>query len=580
MKRKSGIAALSVATAAALLATGCGEAKKIEKFFNEGEYDEAVELFENGNISDAEREKIAKNLRERLDNVIKEFGAGEISYKSARKTVSAIIEMDITSISDEAVEALSKVDELNASKEAFKTAKEYDKNDKYADAYVYYKKVIKEDGNYEEASTRISKMIELLYSNTKVEVDKYIANGSYAKAVLFCESQAKAVPEGKLEKLFEDTRAAYLEDVNKRAAEFLSKEDYDNAMSCYYEIDYLGFWSDDQRTVIDEKKAEIKEAKDYAKYANYRDQYIEKAEGFLAEENFYNAYYYLNLAKNYNEEFASKDEVYLAAEKKADDAYEAVVKGQLQPYLDAKSYLGATEVLTKAFETREVPALKTLYDDIQKSSPVYLGSLSDINIKSYASKGNIKNDPYESPLGNVYPSSSSCFELKASAGDNWSSGTSGSITFNLNGEYKTVRGVLDILGANVTAPGEAEGDPDQVASLSTATGGEEPAAPSAETGSGSGEDAGDPGTEPTGEPAQNIEWAETTDKEGYTSDESGAFYVYGEDGETVLFAKKMNGATIASTVEVDVTGLSSITVQYTSEAGDSSALLFDWVLEK
>ncbi|MBO7401644.1 MAG: hypothetical protein J6U10_01485 [Lachnospiraceae bacterium] len=115
MKRKSGIAALSVATAAALLATGCGEAKKIEKFFNEGEYDEAVELFENGNISDAEREKIAKNLRERLDNVIKEFGAGEISYKSARKTVSAIIEMDITSISDEAVEALSKVDELNAS---------------------------------------------------------------------------------------------------------------------------------------------------------------------------------------------------------------------------------------------------------------------------------------------------------------------------------------------------------------------------------------------------------------------------------------------------------------------------------
>ncbi len=573
MKKKSGIAALSVATAATLLFTGCGEAKKIEKLFNDGDFDEAVELFENGNISEAEREKITKNLRERMEKVIKDFAAGEISYKSARKTVSAIIEMDITTISDDAVNALSKVDELNESKEAFKTAKDYDKNDKYADAYAYYKKVIKEDGNYEEAKTRISKMVELLYSNAKVETDKYIENGSYAKAVMYCETLSKSVPEDKIVKLFEDTRAAYLEEVNKKAADFMAKEDYDNAMSCYYEVDYLNFWTEDQKTVIEEKKTEIKNAKEYARYANYRDQYIARAEEYLASENYSNAYYYLGMAKSFNEEFANNDEVYLAAEKKLDDAYSNVVNGQLQPYLDAKSYMGALEVLDKAFETREVPALKEKYEEIEKLCPIYLGSLSDINIKSYASQGNIKNDPYESPLGNKYPSSSSCFELKASAGDSWSGSTSGSVTFTLNGEYKKLRGVLDILNADVTAPGDNTGDPDQVASLSVAAGGEDTLASSADNTSDSGEGTDQP-TEP------DIPWAETKDQEGYTSDESGVFYVYGDDEETVIFAKKMNGATIASTAEIDVTGLNTVTVKYSSESGDSSALLVDWVLEK
>ncbi len=589
MKKSTSIAVLS-ATAASLLFTGCGEAKKIEKFLDDGEYKSAVEFYENATLNDKESEKIAANLRARMEKVLKDFAAGDANYKTAKNTVSAVIEMDIDSLSDEAVEALSKIDELNKSKENFKAAVQAEKDSDDLKAYSLYSKVIKDDGNYEQAAAKAGELLRKLLADYGKKADEYIAAGSYQSAMNQCRQLVEAAKTKETEDFYNDTKKKISTKIFKEIDELVEKHEYYSAKSAVGNALWLDFWTEDELNALTKKSAEITEAEQFYTYTQARDKYFGYAEEYVEKRDFKQAYYYVDLLSDTYGEFTEKDEDFGKLVAGIDEKLEKTVEDLIEPYMTAESYFGALEILEEAESVHELDSTKSKIESIKKISPIYLGSLEGIDISSSANRVDYTSEPYESPLGNRYLPSGASFELEGSSGSGYSSGTTGSIKFMLNGEYKRLTGVLDTLNADVTGPGEGDtqahnDDGGYVASLSVGTGGEDDSDTTthADNGEGQGEDAGSGATtggsgESTEEP--DAHEAESVDKEGYTSSEYGVFYVYGETTDDILYSKKLNGATLVSTVDIDVTGLDSITVAFKCESGTMSAFLYDWVLEK
>ncbi len=146
----------------------------------QGEYEYAIEIY---NKLDETNNTLIEGLKKRIDTVYNDYRSGSKEYAMAIQELDTISKMNVASVSSKLSEVKNKIEQLNTSNTAFETAKTFEKNQDYANAIVWYKKVVEEDSNYETAKSNMNTAMQKYRSSTLDEAKNYADSQNYESAV-------------------------------------------------------------------------------------------------------------------------------------------------------------------------------------------------------------------------------------------------------------------------------------------------------------------------------------------------------------------------------------------------------------
>lgn len=124
----------------------------------QGNYEEALHIYESSISGNFEEREKAKNDSEKLvDVTMNKFKLGEISYEKAKSILETIEKTDM--ISSKIEENLELLNKINNSRIAYSKALEYLKEEDYYHAILSFNDVVEEDSNYEQAKLQSENII-------------------------------------------------------------------------------------------------------------------------------------------------------------------------------------------------------------------------------------------------------------------------------------------------------------------------------------------------------------------------------------------------------------------------------------
>ncbi len=153
---------------------------KVLSALNSGDLDAALEHYDEvEEISD----ELEKGLKDRLNKVYSDFLADKIKYEEAKDEIAAIKKMNIRALSSAIKETGKKVDKLNDSRAAFKTAEAFMDESNYEKAITNFKDVIEDDPNYKKAKEKLSECIDKYREQVLTNAASYAGTGDYTTAI-------------------------------------------------------------------------------------------------------------------------------------------------------------------------------------------------------------------------------------------------------------------------------------------------------------------------------------------------------------------------------------------------------------
>ncbi|WP_456276507.1 DUF5780 domain-containing protein [Bacillus sp. AK128] len=157
-------------------------------------YSDAIEIYDQKIKGNNEKEnQIKPILKDEIFNIKKLFIDEDIDFRNAKERIEKIktfglIPQDVKTI-------ITEIESLNNSRISYKKAVEFEKGKNYIDSIKEYKKVIREDEDYELAQKQIEKIVE----NYKVDVLKQAQDSAnsqdYDKSVSLLKEASSIVPD-------------------------------------------------------------------------------------------------------------------------------------------------------------------------------------------------------------------------------------------------------------------------------------------------------------------------------------------------------------------------------------------------
>lgn len=526
MKNKiKGYAVLTTAALASLVLTGCNEAKKIDKLLADGDCSEALDFYEEKTLSDKEEEKLSGKLKERLEETLKNYAAGEVKYKTAQKLVETIVKMDLDAISDETADAVARLATINASKNAFDSAEASAEQGNKLSAYKLYSQVISEDCNYEKAQSEMVKIKQEYVEELSKKADEYIANGGYSNAIYLIKDafDESGIPE--LQPELTRVLNAYKQHVFEQADTFMAAEDFYNARNAVNHVINYDYWTEADKTDFQAKLDAVDEAEEICKFNQAKENYKKYINSYFENKNYESAYQLIDeLQKNYPERYEADEEFKLYVQGLDDTFYTYIVELAAK-YREQSLYAGLKEIYAEAKAVRPMESFDKYFENLLSACPVYLTEAEFVEYSNVTELA-VDKDIVKGSDETEYLPCKSRFVMNAAAADSWTSEKVASVTYDLKGEYTSLKGVAGTVDATL----ENTADP--------------------ETG------------------------AETV-----TSEEAGKLEFFGND-DTLLLSVDINGTDSAKEISLDVTGVQKLTIKFTVTNGDMGVLMREFVLGK
>lgn len=194
------------------------------------DYNRAVSIY-NGDY-DGDDKTIKKALEDRIETIRQNFKNGKMEYSVALDELGTICTMNVSGIYDKASEAIGYVNKLNESKKAYNSAKElYAKKD-YYEALKKYKKVIKEDNNYEDAQKKLNECVSEYRKAVLKDASDLAESGSYKDAINKLNQALDTLPDdSEIEPRMDEYKKSYIDSVISAADEQAAAGNYNDAIS-------------------------------------------------------------------------------------------------------------------------------------------------------------------------------------------------------------------------------------------------------------------------------------------------------------------------------------------------------------
>lgn len=526
MKNKiKGYAVLTTAALASLLLTGCNEAKKIDKYLADGDFTEALDFYDGKHLSAKEEGLLKEKLLKRLSDTLDAYAKGEVKYKTAQKLVDTILKMDIDAISDESAAAVTSLATLYTSKTSFAEAKEkYESGAKLA-AYKLYAQVIEADCDYETARSKMSAIENEYVADLSSQAEELVKSGNYLSACklirdAFDESGMKSLEE-ELTKVLDLSR----QNVFDKADRFIENNDFYNATNAVNHVLNYECWRQDDIDAFTKKLTSITEAETAYRYKEAKANIIVNIDYYRTNKDYKNAYAVLNEFVSTFNTISDSDAEFQTYVKGLDDEYYAFVKETADKYKAEGLNAGLEELRDSMLSGSVTGRFESEFSDVIKEREPFLTSCKIVDQKN-VNILTVDKDPVILSDETMALPCKSRFLMQASAEDSWSSAETATITFMLKKDYTTLEGSVDTTDAAIVKTTDAE-----------------------------------------------------TGEEVVSSDETGKLEFFGDDG-SLLLSVDLNGADKDKKIAVDITGVESLTIQFSVSSGAMGAFLKEFVLTK
>lgn len=167
-------------------------------------YDKSIKKNESLN------DKTIEELKTQINAVTDDFESGKLSYDEAKQQLSNIKELGIAPTEVES--AVSKIEELEASYNAFTEAGKSEEEKDYKNALIQYGSVIKRDKNYNKAQEKIESIREVVRSDAKGKADALLEENKYAEGFQAIDSAMEILgSDDELEQMRKDNEDKYVE---------------------------------------------------------------------------------------------------------------------------------------------------------------------------------------------------------------------------------------------------------------------------------------------------------------------------------------------------------------------------------
>lgn len=157
-------------------------------------YSEANDLYDEKIKGNADKEKLVNTFLTDEVSVIKEsFINSQIDFGEAKERLDIIKNTGL--VQQEVKITITEIEKINNSRVSYKKGVEFEKAENYTDSIKEFKKVIKEDKNYDLAQKQIRKITD----SYKVDVLKHsedsVNSGDYVKAVSLLKEASSIIPD-------------------------------------------------------------------------------------------------------------------------------------------------------------------------------------------------------------------------------------------------------------------------------------------------------------------------------------------------------------------------------------------------
>ncbi len=240
-KSKKGIVVISIILVLLIMAGAlwaifyASAAAKIGRQLRDGNYDAAYTLFSE-NYDKEGSALLNSRLSERLDALYSQYKNGEKEYTEVKSELNIIEKMNVTELKSKVSKTSKMLDSLKLSMTAFQKAEDYYSRNNFELSITEYKKVIKEDPNFEIAKNKKQQAENNFKNNVISKADEFASKSDYVSAIKTLEDALKVLKNdsiltSRLEKYQESFSSMNDESIIKSAENLASKKDYAAAIS-------------------------------------------------------------------------------------------------------------------------------------------------------------------------------------------------------------------------------------------------------------------------------------------------------------------------------------------------------------
>lgn len=214
---------------------------KYIRLIQEGRTEEAQSLY-NEKIAgnDQQLETAYQKVSENIKKIKRDFADGSITYEDAKAELSEYSSFYKAEVNN----AISDLDRLKKSKNAFQQAEKNYQNEEYEKAYKLYQDVKDDDVNYSSAQERLKECYGLITEQAFKIADDYSNQKKYGMAISQLENKKEIMNSTDATKATEkikEYKELYLNEKQERINEFIKEEDYKNAYSTIKQMEQDGF---------------------------------------------------------------------------------------------------------------------------------------------------------------------------------------------------------------------------------------------------------------------------------------------------------------------------------------------------
>ena len=205
---------------------GCETKSNIKKEIDNGNYDKAVEDFNQS--EDNDQETIDRFVDE-MNQIYEEYNNGEIEYDDAKAKLKSLSQVNNTYIRETYTRVRGNIETLNDSKTSFMAAEEAYQQKEYEQAMKDYKAVISDDVNYSAAQVKIESIKGELVKAALKDAKEMADKDDYEGAIKELKQINKTAEDETVQKTLEEYNEAYVKEVVEQEEKLIEEKKLDEA---------------------------------------------------------------------------------------------------------------------------------------------------------------------------------------------------------------------------------------------------------------------------------------------------------------------------------------------------------------
>ena len=457
MKKHNKAIAIFAASAVSVTLAGCSsQVDKIDKYFDETKYDEALMLYKEArNISSEQVTVLTERMRENLTEVINNYASGSAEYDNTLKAINTISSFQLKDLDFDIISAKSQLQSLNASKESYMIGLDKLSKSLFLDAIICFSQVINDDCNFDDAQAKITLATQSYIESILEQSENLIKERNYDTACNLITDTLNTVDQySTFTSEQKDSIQDTLDNIVFDYVRFLAdKNDYENAQSVL--TTYQNSVKNTQGMTELANVVKIE-------YQNYlyqvaKENALTVAEGYARDMAYIDAISQLDtLAEEYSD--ANSDPDIINKRQAYEKEYVDRVLSIGQKFYDDGKYLRAYRLFVECSKLVTSEKFDSAISKIKDIKPIYLCEIKSQaqNLFEEVTDGDVIIDT----LGNEYhPEDLNLFEIE-SYYSSWEH-CDGYAEYYLGYQYDRLTGVVsvdDISDQDHTCTLKIEGD--------------------------------------------------------------------------------------------------------------------------